>query len=116
MLGITKPHDFALLGLGHNGHVAFNEPGSTRDSRTRVVRVSQDTCERAANSYHGTALTVGVADIMDASEIVLLAHESTKRVPLDQLRWNMARDAALHWPVIYLREHPNFTVVTYETE
>ncbi|EFO65142.1 Glucosamine-6-phosphate deaminase [Giardia lamblia P15] len=74
------PCDIWLLGIGHNGHIAFNEPGSPRDSRTRVVSLTQSTIDANARFFGNDkskvptkALSVGIATIMESREILLLA-------------------------------------------
>lgn len=70
--------DMQLLGLGRDGHVGFNEPGSPLDSRTRVETLTALTREDNAASFSGyehvpeRALTMGVGTILEASEILLL--------------------------------------------
>jgi glucosamine-6-phosphate deaminase len=70
--------DLAVLGIGTNGHIGFNEPGTPFSSRTHVVELTEET--RQANAYafpDGTvprhAITVGIATILEAREILLLA-------------------------------------------
>ena len=71
--------DLWLLGIGRNGHIAFNEPGSASDSRTRLVDLTENTI--AANSRFfervedvpKQALTAGIATICEAKRIILLA-------------------------------------------
>lgn len=70
--------DLQLLGLGHNGHIGFNEPTSSLTSRTRIKTLTQET--RAANARYFPAgdmprfaLTMGVGTIMDARHCLLLA-------------------------------------------
>ena len=71
--------DLWLLGIGRNGHIAFNEPGSALDSRTRLVDLTESTI--AANSRFfervedvpKQALTAGIATICEAKRILLLA-------------------------------------------
>lgn len=71
--------DFQLLGIGSNGHIGFNEPGSAKDSRTRSVRLDLGTRRDAAWSFGGEAqvpplaITMGCGTILDARRIVLLA-------------------------------------------
>jgi glucosamine-6-phosphate deaminase len=71
--------DILLLGLGRSGHIGFNEPGSPRDSRTRLVFLDSITRADAASDFFGEenvpleALTMGVATILEAREIALLA-------------------------------------------
>jgi len=67
------------LGIGPDGHIAFNEPGSSLVSRTRVKTLAQDTLEANARFFGNDiskvpkqALTVGVGTVMDAKEVSLL--------------------------------------------
>lgn len=66
-------------GIGPDGHIAFNEPGSSLASRTRVKTLAQDTLEANARFFDNDmskvpkqALTVGVATVMDAKEVLQL--------------------------------------------
>jgi len=71
--------DLQILGIGKNGHIGFNEPGSSFHSKTRVIQLDQQT--RIANTYEfqdlnkvpKLAITVGISSIMKAKKIVLLA-------------------------------------------
>ncbi|MGP4753281.1 glucosamine-6-phosphate deaminase [Agrobacterium pusense] len=80
----SRPADLQLLGIGTNGHIGFNEPGSPAESRVRVVELSQETL--AANQptlleldrVPPHAITMGIADILDAREIVVLATGAAK--------------------------------------
>lgn len=71
--------DLQILGIGRSGHVGFNEPGSGRESRTRVVYLDTVTRADAASDFFGEenvplqAVTMGVASIMAAREVVLIA-------------------------------------------
>lgn len=71
--------DFQLLGIGKTGHIGFNEPGSGADSRTRVIALDMVTRRDAAADFFGEdhvpreAITMGVATILAAREIALLA-------------------------------------------
>jgi len=71
--------DFQLLGIGKTGHVGFNEPGSDAASRTRIVTLDTLTRKDAAADFFGIdnvpreAVTMGVATILDAKEVALLA-------------------------------------------
>ena len=71
--------DLCLLGIGGNGHIAFNEPGSSFDSRTRVVALADDSRAAVAGAFGGEAvptraLTMGIATILAARRCVLLAY------------------------------------------
>jgi glucosamine-6-phosphate deaminase len=71
--------DLQVLGVGRNGHIGFNEPGSARDSRTREVELAAETRAAAAAACGGLervperALTLGVAEILEARAIRVLA-------------------------------------------
>src|SRR5688500_6813920 len=71
--------DLQLLGIGRTGHVGFNEPGSPRDSRTRMITLDKVTRLDAASDFFGEwnvprkALTMGVETILSARTVVLMA-------------------------------------------
>jgi glucosamine-6-phosphate deaminase len=71
--------DLQILGIGRTGHIGFNEPGSTRNSRTRKVTLDPVTRRDAASSFFGEenvpqqALTMGVGTIMEARQVVIMA-------------------------------------------
>lgn len=71
--------DLMLLGIGRSGHIGFNEPGSSRNSRTRLVVLDEITRKDAASDFFGEenvpqeAITMGVGTILDADEIILMA-------------------------------------------
>ena len=74
----------AVLGLGRNGHIAFNEPGSAIDSRTRVVDLTDESRDQNASYYEGgeiipdQAITIGVGTILDSDLIVLIVSGANK--------------------------------------
>jgi len=76
--------DLQILGIGRTGHVGFNEPGSTRDSRTRLVTLDLLTRRDAARDFLGEAnvprhaVTMGVGTILEARRIILLAWGEAK--------------------------------------
>ena len=71
--------DIQILGIGRTGHIAFNEPGSPQNSRTRLVTLDSITRRDAADGFFGEknvphhALTMGVASILDARRVFLMA-------------------------------------------
>ncbi len=71
--------DLQILGVGRTGHIGFNEPGSARDSRTRLITLDRVTRMDAASDFFGErnvprhAITMGVGTILEARRIVLLA-------------------------------------------
>ncbi len=76
--------DLQILGIGANGHIAFNEPGSSLGSRTRVKTLSEKTLRDNARFFKTSAevpkyaITMGIGTIMDAKELVLVANGPTK--------------------------------------
>jgi glucosamine-6-phosphate deaminase len=74
-----KEIDLCILGIGTNGHIAFNEPGSTFDSRTRVVDLSEQTIHDNSRFFPTIddvpkqAITMGIGTIMESKKIVLMA-------------------------------------------
>ena len=80
-----------FCGIGANGHIAFNEPGTSLSSRTRVKRLAANTREDNARFFDGDidavprlALTVGVGTVMDAGEVLLMANGGHKAEALRQ--------------------------------
>ncbi len=75
--------DLQLLGIGRNGHIGFNEPGSLIDSRTRLVELHADTLAANARFFADgqvpkSAITMGIGTILSAREIVVLATGAAK--------------------------------------
>ena len=106
-LGLT------FLGLGVNGHIAFNEPGSPFESRTRVVDLAPAT--RRANSQHFAggeevprrAITMGIGTILESRAIVLMASGEAKAPAVERLR---SGEVSEDFPASALHRHPNVTV------
>ncbi|MBI4546748.1 MAG: glucosamine-6-phosphate deaminase [Ignavibacteriae bacterium] len=76
--------DLQIVGIGANGHIAFNEPGSSLGSRTRIKTLSQQTIEdnmrffKKKDEVPKFAITMGIGTIMEAKEVLLLASSSNK--------------------------------------
>jgi glucosamine-6-phosphate deaminase len=106
--------DLQLLGIGSNGHIAFNEPGSAKDSRTRVVDLKESTIEDNARFFASAdevprqALSMGMASIMDAKEIVLIANKESKA---DAIAKSLEGPVTEEVPASILQEHPNVTII-----
>jgi glucosamine-6-phosphate deaminase len=105
----------AVLGIGSNGHIGFNEPGTPLDSRTGVRTLAATTLEanrylfRAGQCLPTQALTMGLATLMEARRILLLATGSGKREVIARLR-NSVPSPDLPASVLHL--HPDCTVIT----
>lgn len=107
--------DWQLLGIGGNGHIAFNEPGSARDSRTRRIELDERTRLDAARTFGGlahvprAALTMGVGTVLEARRIVLMAWGEGKSEILH--RALLERETA-DLPASFLQSHGNVRIVT----
>jgi len=105
--------DFLLLGIGRSGHIGFNEPGTSRESRTHLVFLDSITRADAASDFFGEenvpleAVTMGIATILDAREIALLALGEHKAAVIRR-----AVEGGIHPDVAatYLQAHPEATV------
>jgi len=106
--------DIQLLGIGGNGHIAFNEPGSAKDSRTRVVDLTKKTIEdnarffKSADEVPKQALSMGNGTILEAKEIVLIADKTSKA---DAIAKSIEGPATEDVPASLLQNHPNVTFV-----
>ena len=107
--------DLFMGGIGPDGHIAFNEPGSSLTSRTRVKTLTTDTIiansrffENDINKVPKTALTVGVGTVMDSREVMILANGHNKARALAH-----AIEGAVSqmWTVSVLQMHPKGIIV-----
>jgi glucosamine-6-phosphate deaminase len=105
--------DFQILGIGQTGHIGFNEPGSSATSRTRLVVLDTMTRRTAAGDFFGTenvpteAITMGVASILGAREVALVAMGEHKAgIVKRAVEGDVDRSVA----ATYLQQHPNATV------
>lgn len=107
--------DFLVLGIGENGHIGFNEPGTLFDSRTHIVDLTESTREVNARFFDSLedvpkqALTMGLATIMDAREIILLVQGERKEEILKEVLYSEVTEKV---PASILQKHPNVTVIT----
>lgn len=110
--------DLQLLGVGSNGHIGFNEPGSSLGSRTRVKTLARQTLQDNARFFHGNehevprhVLTQGVGTILDADRIVVIATGQSKAAPIA-----LAAEGPITAmvPASALQLHPQTTMVIDE--
>lgn len=93
----------AVVGLGPNGHVAFNEPGSGPDTRTRVINLTQESRDQNAAYYEGAsipdkAITMGLATVLEAGRIVMIVSGASKAGIVHQmLHGEMTSDLPGSW-------------------
>jgi len=105
-------------GIGPDGHIAFNEPGSSLVSRTRVKTLAQDTILANARFFGGDinavpkqALTVGVGTVMDAREVLVLITGANKAIAL----YKAIEEGVCHmWTVSAFQQHGNTLMVCDE--
>ncbi len=102
--------DLMLLGLGRNGHIGFNEPGSGRNTRTRLVTLDPVTRQDAAGDFFGEenvpmqALTMGLGTILAARKIIVMALGEHKA---DTVRRAVEEDMTASVPASFLQSHKN---------
>ncbi|MBX9244054.1 glucosamine-6-phosphate deaminase [Actinotalea ferrariae] len=110
--------DVQLLGIGTDGHIAFNEPGSSLASRTRVKTLTEQTRRDNARFFGGDVdavprhcLTQGLGTILEARHVVLLASGRAKAEAVHQM---VEGPVSAMWPASVLQLHPHVTVLVDE--
>ncbi|MBN8201613.1 MULTISPECIES: glucosamine-6-phosphate deaminase [Bacillaceae] len=109
--------DLQLLGIGRNGHIGFNEPGTSFHSRTHVVDLAESTRKANARFFNSIedvpaqAITMGIASILDSREILLLASGSAKAEAIRQLIYAEPDE---QFPASALKLHANVTIIADE--
>ncbi len=106
--------DLQVLGLGHNGHIAFNEPADSFGRTTHCVALSDSTIEANRRFFEqgervpSSAISMGIKQIMDARQILLLVSGGQKAQILHQA---LTGEITPMIPASVLQLHPNVTVV-----
>lgn len=106
--------DLQILGIGANGHIAFNEPGSSLGSRTRIKTLTGTTREANARFFKNPhevpkyAITMGVGTIMDAKHVLLLANGATKA---EAIAATCEGPITAMWPATIVQMHRLATVL-----
>ncbi|MGO3072740.1 MAG: glucosamine-6-phosphate deaminase [Brevibacterium linens] len=107
--------DLQILGIGSDGHIAFNEPGSSLASRTRVKSLTHQTRLDNARFFDGDVeqvpklcLTQGLGTIMEAKHLVLVATGGNKAEAVHQM---VEGPISAMWPATVLQMHPHVTVM-----
>ena len=105
--------DLQLLGIGGNGHVGFNEPGSLKNSRTRLVELTAETIKANQSDFPNgdmptRALSMGIETILEAKQLVMLATGKSKA---DAIKYLLNHHDDPKCPATYLKDHPHFIVV-----
>lgn len=114
LISTLAPLDIQLLGIGHNGHIGFNEPSDFFADNTHVVNLSPSTIEANSRFFPTEsdvpkqAITMGISQIMSAKSIILLAFGEGKS---EILRAALTREITPHIPASILQKHENLTVI-----
>lgn len=107
--------NFQLLGIGENGHIGFNEPGTSFDSKTHVVELTPSTRQANARFFNSIdevpthAITMGISSILKADTILLIAVGDKKRQALEAL---LKGDKTTDVPVTALQDHQHVIILT----
>ena len=105
--------DIQLLGLGSDGHIAFNEPGTPFDALTHIAELTEQTISDNARFFERIedvptkACTMGLKSIMNAKKIVLIATGKSKAAAVNELINGEINEA---WPCTILRNHPDVVI------
>lgn len=110
----TYPIDTQILGIGNNGHIGFNEPGTPFDSQTHKVKLTPATINANARFFTSSkdvpteAYTMGIGSILQAKHIILLAFGEQKADAINKMVNDKITTAV---PASILQKHPNVTVI-----
>lgn len=111
------PIDIQILGIGRNGHIGFNEPGTSFDVTTHVVELTESTIEANKRYFDKVedvpthALSMGIGSIMQSKKIVLMAYGESKA---DAIKGMLDGPVTEELPASVLQNHPNVTVIIDE--
>lgn len=110
----NHPQDLQVLGIGSNGHIGFNEPGTSFDSTVHVIELKKETREDNARFFDSIedvpthAITMGIKDIMRAKEIVLIATGEKKAQAVYEMVYGKITEEV---PCTILQKHENVIVI-----
>lgn len=106
--------DLQLLGIGQNGHIGFNEPGTSFRSNTHVVQLAPSTIQANARFFNNIeevptkAITMGIASILRSKEILLLVSGESKNDAMFKL---LNGELTESFPASALKKHPYVTII-----
>lgn len=112
-----NPINLLILGIGENGHIAFNEPGTPFEETTHQVQLTESTIKANARFFESedevpkSAITMGIQSIMNADKIVLLATGDKKAEAIRQM---IEEEPNEECPASVLRMHPDVTIFVDE--
>jgi glucosamine-6-phosphate deaminase len=105
--------DLQLLGIGTNGHIGFNEPGTSFDTRTHITELLQETIDGNARFFESAAsvpkkaVTMGIQTIMDVKRVILIAYGSKKAVAIRDMVNGPVTESM---PASILQKHQDVTL------
>lgn len=106
--------DLQVLGIGSNGHIGFNEPGTSFNTQTHVVDLAPSTIEANARFFNQIeevptkAITMGISTIMKSKEILLLVSGANKKEAMSRL---LTENVSESFPASVLKNHPCVTII-----
>ncbi len=112
-----NPVDLQILGIGRNGHIGFNEPGSSFDGITRVVDLAPSTIEANSRFFASMeevpkqAISMGIANIMAAKTVLLMAYGEDKA---DAIQAMIEGPITEELPASILQNHPDAVIIVDE--
>lgn len=111
--------DLLILGIGSNGHIGFNEPGSSKNSTTRVVELTSSTIKDNSRFFNNNindvpkyAVSMGLQTIYQAKKIVLIVVGESKKQAFEALKNHKEFNA--DWPCTVLANHPDTKIFYIE--
>ena len=114
----VKGVDIQLLGIGRNGHIGFNEPGTPFDERTHIVELTESTrdankrfFDNDINKVPTKAISQGIGTVMDAKKVLLIANGESKA---DAVKAMIEGPADPACPASVLQNHPDCVVIVDE--
>lgn len=111
------PIDFQILGIGQNGHIGFNEPGTSFEETTHVVDLQESTIKANARFFENEedvprqAISMGIASIMAAKSIVLMAYGESKA---EAIKGMVEGEITEDMPASILQKHADVVVISDE--
>lgn len=117
---LIKEHgglDLQLVPLGRNGHIAYNEPGSSFKSQTRLIKLTQNTIEansrffKSPNDVPREAISMGVESIMKAKKLIVIAYGENKAFAIKEL---LEGKVSENVPCTVMQNHPDVVVIIDE--
>lgn len=111
------PIDFQILGIGQNGHIGFNEPGTSFEETTHVVDLQESTIKANARFFENEedvprqAISMGIASIMAAKSIVLMAYGESKA---EAIKGMVEGEITEDMPASVLQKHADVVVIADE--